>query len=186
MIAHTGIARPGALVDLFDHPPLPSGWGALLAMLLLLQGGIILLLQRSRRRQKHSRQRLRSLRENLRQQLADQNRALRNSNTLLSEALAQHEASERKLRATKHSLRALFNAMPSMLIGIGEDGRVSHWNRAAAEGTGIQEAEALNRPLLLAYPEFPLSAQELNSALQRREALELPRRQVQGARTGER
>lgn len=155
----------------------PFGWIGI-ALVLAVQAAIILMLKRNYLRQKKSRQRLRADREALQNKLIDQNLALKNSNALLSDALAQHEASERRLRTMKDSLRALFNAMPSMVIGVGDDGRVTHWNRASTESTGIQEADALNRPLQQVYPECPLNDRALRKVLERRDIVEIPRLQT--------
>jgi diguanylate cyclase (GGDEF)-like protein/PAS domain S-box-containing protein len=50
-------------------------------------------------------------------------------------------------------LRATLDAIPIGLIGVGPDGRVTEWNRRAAEAYGWSRAEAIGTPSELLVPE---------------------------------
>ena len=58
----------------------------------------------------------------------------------------RREASE-QLRKFKEYLHDIVDAMPSIMIGVNSELKVSLWNQQAAEVTGIPAAKALDRPL---------------------------------------
>jgi PAS domain S-box-containing protein len=88
----------------------------------------------------------------------------------LSAALAKSykkaENQEKQLRRTQNYLDNLINSMPSILVGIGPDGRITHWNTEAARFTGL-DTEAARGEM---FPEiFPMLADEMkkiNKAIQ--------------------
>lgn len=65
----------------------------------------------------------------------------------LHREIARHEATEELLLETKDYLSSLINSLPTVIVGVTEDGYVTHWNIAAEEHTGIDSEGALGQPL---------------------------------------
>lgn len=63
-------------------------------------------------------------------------------------------------------LENIINAMPSVLIGVDSDTRITLWNLKAEEQTGISRADALGQPLATLYPGIPSDLDELHEAIQ--------------------
>ncbi len=58
----------------------------------------------------------------------------------------------RELRDVRNYLSDLFNAMPSVLVAVDQDRRVTRWNRAAESLTGIPRDAAVGRPFVEVLP----------------------------------
>lgn len=65
----------------------------------------------------------------------------------LHREIARHEATEELLLETKDYLSSLINSLPTVIIGVTEEGYITHWNVAAEEHTGINSEGALGQPL---------------------------------------
>ena len=57
-----------------------------------------------------------------------------------------------ELRQIRNYLIDLFNAMPSVLVGINGDGAITQWNRAAEIQTGVERLDAVGRPFWEVFP----------------------------------
>ncbi|MBI2424768.1 MAG: PAS domain-containing protein [Candidatus Hydrogenedentes bacterium] len=77
---------------------------------------------------------------------------LEDSNRSLSEETRAHAADLLEMKRLRALLGSILDAMPSALIGADAASRVTHWNRKAAEETGISPQHALGRPLREVYP----------------------------------
>lgn len=73
-----------------------------------------------------------------------------------------------ELRQLRNLLRSTINAMPSALIGINSQARVSQWNREAEKLTGIPQQNALGYPLQEIFPELPLCWKRIEQTLRSR------------------
>ncbi len=73
---------------------------------------------------------------------------------LLSIALdvTEKKQAEAALKAAHGVVRSAIDSIPSILVGVDEALRVTHWNAAATEQTGIPADEALGRPLPSVLP----------------------------------
>ncbi len=70
-----------------------------------------------------------------------------------------HDITERKereeeLRRLRSLLRNVIDSMPSVLVGVDLEGRITQWNRGAEEITGRSEAEARGQALSDVFPEL--------------------------------
>lgn len=65
----------------------------------------------------------------------------------LHREIARHEATEELLLETKDYLSSLINSLPTVIVGVTEEGHVTHWNIAAEELTEISANEALGQSL---------------------------------------
>lgn len=134
--------------------------GAALAVQTLL----IVSLQRSRLRNKRVRRQLKAERAGLQERVEERTERL-------EQEVAQHQATELLLRETQDYLHSLINAMPSVLIGVTPEGRVTHWNAAAEQATGLSSGQALDRPLAEVYPDLPVSLETIRQTIHSGEAL---------------
>lgn len=138
------------------------GWGTsilwtVIALLLLLQTLLIVGLQRSRLNNKRARKALGRTQLELEQRIAERTESLHQTNNQLQDEISHHQATEILLRETQDYLHSIINAMPSVLIGVTPEGRVTHWNSAAELATGISSEQALGQPLESLYPSLPVS-----------------------------
>lgn len=60
----------------------------------------------------------------------------------------------KELIALRNMLENIINSMPSILIGIGADGRVMQWNHEAERTTGIDASRAQGQPFEQVFPDF--------------------------------
>jgi PAS domain S-box-containing protein len=90
-----------------------------------------------------------------------QERLLSNSKILEKEVFERKEA-DVKLSRLKNYLDDIIDSMPSALIGVDSEGRVTHWNRRAREQTGVAKEQALTHAL---RDVFPLLRDQYDSVL---------------------
>jgi PAS domain S-box-containing protein len=70
--------------------------------------------------------------------------------------LSKLEARERELLASRDTMRALIDASPVAIIGIGPDHTVGLWNARAGEIFGLFEEDAIGRPIAEIAPDKAL------------------------------
>lgn len=66
----------------------------------------------------------------------------------------QRDRVENELKAAEFFLSSIMASMPSILISIDLEGKVTHWNKATVELTGIEENEAIGKKLWKLLPGF--------------------------------
>uniref|UniRef100_A0A7C4AFT1 histidine kinase n=1 Tax=Fundidesulfovibrio putealis TaxID=270496 RepID=A0A7C4AFT1_9BACT len=71
-------------------------------------------------------------------------------------------------------ITSIMDAMPSLMIGIDGNARITHWNHAARERTGLDDPQVLGKPLVEALPGFVPYMEPLLGALERLEPATLP------------
>lgn len=59
---------------------------------------------------------------------------------------------EIELRRLRNYLASVIDSMPSVIIGVDRDRKITQWNRGAAAARGIPAGQALGRPLEEVYP----------------------------------
>ena len=74
------------------------------------------------------------------------------------------------LAAARDFLDAVMEAMPSALAGVGADGRIVHWNRAAEDASGLSRGAAQGLSAVEALPRLLGDAPEVHDAVARRQA----------------
>lgn len=65
----------------------------------------------------------------------------------ISRDISRTKRAEEALKASHRESEIFINAVPSILIGIGADGRIRRWNQAATTAFGVSEADVLNQML---------------------------------------
>ncbi|MEG3638453.1 ATP-binding protein [Magnetococcus sp. PR-3] len=68
--------------------------------------------------------------------------------------LTERQRNERELRHLRNMLSNIIDSMPSMLVGVDLEGRVTQWNHKAAVLTGRPAEQVLGFPLKEAFPEM--------------------------------
>src|SRR5262249_42224318 len=61
--------------------------------------------------------------------------------------ISKRKAAEDALRAAHQASEMFINSVPSILIAIDTEGRITRWNRMAAETFGFSNQEMLGKPL---------------------------------------
>jgi len=143
-----------------DSEPTRYALWIIIGILLAVESVLILGLQRSRLNHKRTRNALRESQRELEQRIHERTSTLEETNRRLNTEIASHETTVGLLRSTKAYLQSLLNAMPSVIIGVNQQGLVTHWNAEAETVTGTATRDALGQPLEVVYPS-PL----LNQAL---------------------
>lgn len=121
-----GIARP----DLADPPTVVALSLALVSLLqLAVITGLVIKLLRTKKKNA----------------VPELDPLLQKTKFQLHREIARHEATEELLLETKDYLSSLINSLPTVIIGVTEEGYVTHWNIAAEEHTGLNSEEALGQ-----------------------------------------
>ncbi|NJB66379.1 PAS domain S-box-containing protein [Desulfobaculum xiamenense] len=131
----------GFFLSYYLEPPLPSrikglivGTGALLLLALIVAGALALFNTR--------------LKRGVERRTAE----LAAANTQLAREVRMHEEARSELTSLRNMLESVINAMPSILIGVDENGKITHWNQKASEQTGLTQEAAERMNLQEALP----------------------------------
>jgi len=68
--------------------------------------------------------------------------------------ISERKEQERELRQVKNFLSDIVDSMPSLLVGIGPEEKVTQWNLEAQRVTKLSAAEAIGRPVADVLPDF--------------------------------
>lgn len=83
----------------------------------------------------------------------------------LHREIARHEATEELLLETRDYLSCLINSLPTVIVGVTEDGYVTHWNIAAEEITGLSSEHALGQKISDVYNAPPVPAEQIRTTI---------------------
>lgn len=124
------------------------------SFLFLVQMGFILGLQRSRLRYRSAKQLLDLSHQELERRVEERTHSLRTINEALEREVRNHEQTETRLLETQAFTEAILNAMPTLLVGVDTNMRVTHWNKTAESLTAVNAEAALGASLLSLHPYF--------------------------------
>jgi PAS domain S-box-containing protein len=79
--------------------------------------------------------------------------------------ITERKRAEEELRQLRNYLSNIIDSMPSVLVGVDSRGRVSQWNRQAAEATGLPPEQARARPLEAVFPHLATQIRHLKTAI---------------------
>ncbi|MDM8526288.1 ATP-binding protein [Desulfococcaceae bacterium HSG8] len=71
----------------------------------------------------------------------------------------------KKLWKSQRYIKNIIDAMPSIVIGMDNKGRITHWNAAAEKAVGIESEEVRNRFVTDVYPEMEDHMEQLRKSL---------------------
>ncbi|WP_432735691.1 PAS domain-containing sensor histidine kinase [Maridesulfovibrio sp. FT414] len=66
--------------------------------------------------------------------------------------ISRRKGRELQIRRLQQYLSSIINSMPSVLIGVDSEFKVTLWNSRAASETGVSQDDALHKPLNLVFP----------------------------------
>lgn len=74
--------------------------------------------------------------------------------------------SEEELRLLRNYLANIINSMPSAIIGVDEDLRITQWNSEAARVSEVTSEEAVGKTLVEVFPKMKTEAENVKKAIQ--------------------
>jgi PAS domain S-box-containing protein len=89
-------------------------------------------------------------------------------NTVHIEVFERKQAEE-EMQRLRNYLANIIDSMPSVLVGVDGDGRVTQWNQSAEKRTGIRVQEAKGRPMERVLPMLGRDIAKVRRAIQDRE-----------------
>jgi two-component system NtrC family sensor kinase len=137
----------------------------IIAGLLAIQTILIAGLQRSRLKNKAAKNLLKLHQKELEQKIQDRTQSLHQKNIELENAIQSHKLIATQLQDTKRHLQTMINSVPDILVGVAADGKVTYWNIAAFEKTGLSFDKALGTHITIALPHLPISADQLEEII---------------------
>jgi len=85
--------------------------------------------------------------------------------------IVKRKEAERKLKETKNMLNDIIDFMPSIVIGLNEDQKITLWNSCAQNKTGISQGEALGEKLTDIVPAYNQYSEDIQKALATQEII---------------
>ena len=85
------------------------------------------------------------------------------------EQITERKRAESELRRLRNYLSNIINSMPSVLVGVDADGKITQWNVEAYRITGVSEDHALGQPLHQVFPRLEAEMERLKEAVRSRE-----------------
>jgi PAS domain S-box-containing protein len=79
--------------------------------------------------------------------------------------LTAQKAAEQAISNAREFLQSIIDSMPSALIGVDHEGRITHWNRAAAEDRGLAPGDAVGRAFPELFPFIGLGLADIAGAI---------------------
>jgi PAS domain S-box-containing protein len=89
----------------------------------------------------------------------------RNVGTIFRD-ITNRKQSEAELNRLRNYLADIVDTMPSILIGVDAEGRVTQWNRKAMQASGVSANDAVGHPLEEAFPSFSMAMNWVSESVQ--------------------
>ena len=90
--------------------------------------------------------------------------------------ITERKKGEEELRRLRNYLSNIINSMPSVLVGIDKEGKVTQWNREAERETGIKADEASGRTLKEVFPRLTEEIKNINKAIREKKSIQNSKR----------
>ena len=87
---------------------------------------------------------------------------------LIREDITARKQAEQKLLTAQQHIKNILDSMPSVVIGVDTEGRVTHFNQAAERDTGILAASAMGKQVEDVYPTLTAQMRQIAKAIKRR------------------
>lgn len=146
-----------------------ENWIALLAILGVLFTAIAMTFRRLYLEKARQYAELASAYHSQENEVNQRTQRLRASNNELHDEIAHHQLTEAKLRQTQNYLYSIIDSMPSILIGVTSDGKITHWNSRAEELTGYDEQSVIGKYLQDIWINTPASPHLIKAAIQQKQ-----------------
>jgi len=80
--------------------------------------------------------------------------------------LSAQKTAERNLASAGRFLQSIIDSMPSTLVGVDNEGRVTHYNRVAADELGLEPGAAVGRSVTELFPFLGFDATDIRRAIE--------------------
>ncbi len=79
--------------------------------------------------------------------------------------ISERVRSDRELQRMRTYLKNIIDSMPSVLVGVDKQGRVTEWNQSAEKATGVQNDKAIGQPFRQLFPELESQLDNISEAI---------------------
>jgi PAS domain S-box-containing protein len=90
--------------------------------------------------------------------------------------ITERKRAEDELRRLRNYLSNIIDSMPSVLVGVDVDGKVTQWNSEAQRATGVPALDAVGQPLARTFPQLAAEMERVREAMQTRDVITDPKR----------
>lgn len=97
--------------------------------------------------------------------LANQMSWIAYQNLLLSDTLREIQTAHKEVLGLRNYLTNVIDSMPSIMVGVDDAGRITHWNMRAAAATGYEEADVEGRLLAEVLPDLSQDLERASASL---------------------
>ena len=119
----------------------------------------------SRREKEKSNHELETIKTELESRVLERTATLHESNCRLKDEVAQHLETSQQLHSSEHYINSILKSLPSMLVGLDPQGRVTQWNQKAEKYTGITADQVIGKDLWATYPIITITREQVDAAL---------------------
>lgn len=137
----------------------------LLVLISTLELGLILVMLRNRRRYKATRALLKQSQAELSDRVEERTQRLNDLNKALSLEAQNHKKTSDLLRDSRAYINRIINSLPSMLIGVTEQGVITHWNDKAESYTALPADQALGQSFEQIFPDLPINLDTIRDCI---------------------
>lgn len=93
----------------------------------------------------------------------------------LNNMAAELSTSYANLKKAQNFVSNIIDSMPSVLVGVDNQGRVTQWNQQAARVTGLLSDNVLSRPLDAMFPSLANQMENIKNAISTRQVIYAPK-----------
>ena len=90
----------------------------------------------------------------------------------LDQSISKHDHYEKELHNLQNCLSNIINSMPSVIVCVDADNKVTQWNKTAQKTTGIEADAALGKTLFDVFPQMTSMMQKITESIQTEEIIQ--------------
>lgn len=87
----------------------------------------------------------------------------------------QRKMAEEEVQKLRSYLSNIIDSMPSVLVGVDHNGRITQWNKQAERVTGLLSGDVRSKPIDITYPGLADQLDDIRGAIQNREVIYTPK-----------
>jgi len=140
-----------------------ANWSSGILIILLSITAAILFFSRLAKQKANTE--LEAIKNDLEIRVKERTATLDESNHLLKQEIEQHLSTTGRLKASEHYIDSILKSMPSMLVGLDPEGKITQWNKKAEQYTGVTMQDAIGKDLWEAYPIITITRSQVEDAL---------------------
>ncbi len=110
--------------------------------------------------------------------LEQANERLNNEIIIKDLAIKERDITRYELQKTKNYIDNIINSMPSILIGIDINFKITHWNKQTEKSTRISAKEAINKDLTAIYPYILDELAKLKKAIKSKKVQQIHKKAI--------